>query len=154
MELPMTTRYNPFEELERLFDRMSEEFADASRTWESGDGLARWPLGADTMRVDLASEDDELVATADLPGFGEDDVDVRVADHTLEIQAEHTESSETEDTHYLRRERHHRSLRRTIELPEEIDADNVTARMKDGVLTVRLPKVSAEESRKIEISIE
>ncbi|MGM0592551.1 MAG: Hsp20/alpha crystallin family protein, partial [Halobacteriota archaeon] len=64
---------------------------------------------------------------------------------------EHEEALEEEDERYLRHERRHRSTSRSIRLPDEIDKDNVSARMNNGVLTVTLPKVEAEEARDIEI---
>lgn len=147
----MNTRTNPFEELERLFDRMGEQFDEASRGWESDGPLGRMLSTAGPMAIDLVDRDDEFVATVDLPGFEHDDVDVRVTDHTLRIDAEREASLDDEEARYIRRERHHESTRRSVRLPEEVDAGNVTARMNGGVLTITLPKLDVEEVSRIEI---
>jgi HSP20 family protein len=147
----MTTRSNPFEELERLFERMSRQFDDATRTWEAEGPFGGWRTEMESVSIDLADTDDEFVVTADLPGFERDDVDIRVTDHTLRIEADREEATEEHEAEYLRRERRHESVRRSIRLPDEVDKDAVTATMKNGVLTVTLPRLAVEEARSIDI---
>lgn len=147
----MSARPNPFEELERFFERMSRQFDDASRRWEREGPFSRWTSEMESLAIDLVEHDDEFVVTVDLPGFERDDVELRVTDHTLRIEAEHEEATEEEEEQYLRRERRHESTKRSIRLPGEVDKDSVQARMKNGVLTITLPKLEAEESRTIDI---
>ena len=145
----MNSRTNPFEELERFFERMSQQFDDSSSLWESSEWLASW----DKMAIDLVERNGEFVATVDLPGFERSDIDIEVSDHTLRIEAEREqERSEGEPEKYLRRERHHESTHRSIQLPEEVDKEKVNAEMKHGVLTITLPKLEVTEPKKIEIT--
>jgi HSP20 family protein len=146
----MSARSNPFEELERLFERMSRQFEDPSRVWESDTPLVQWTAG-DELAVDLVEHDDEFVVTVDLPGFEQDDVDIEVTDHTLRIEAEREEATEEHEAEFLRRERRHESMRRSLQLPDEVDKQDAEARMKHGVLTITLPKVEVEEARTIDI---
>ena len=148
----MSVGSNPFHELERLFERMSHQFEEASHIWEPGGPVGRWTSAFEEMRIDLVEHDDEFVVTVDLPGVEKDDVDIRVTDHTLRMGAEHEEAVEEAEEQYLRRERGHESMQRSIRLPDEVDAEGVTARMKNGVLTVTLPKLEAEEAHTIEIN--
>ncbi|MEF8775180.1 MAG: Hsp20/alpha crystallin family protein [Haloarculaceae archaeon] len=147
----MTTRSNPFEELERLVERMSRQFETASETWGTGEALETWTGGMESMAVDLAEHEDEYDARVDLPGFDQDDIEVSVTDSTLTIEAHHEDAAEAEGDHYLRRERTHRSQERSIHLPGEVDTDAVEATMKHGVLTVTLPKVETEQAKEITI---
>ncbi|WP_254839747.1 Hsp20/alpha crystallin family protein [Natronomonas marina] len=147
----MSVRTNPFEELERLFDRMSHQFEDSTRMWEPEGPFRRWTSEFDEMAVDLVDHDEEFVVTVDLPGFERDDVEIQVTDHTLRIEAEHEEATAEEEEQYLRRERRRESMRRSIRLPGDVDKEGVNARMKNGVLTVTLPKLEVEEARNIEI---
>jgi HSP20 family protein len=143
----MSTSGNPFDELERLFERMSRQFDEATGMWN-----AETPFGRmESMSIDLVEADGEFVVTADLPGFERDDVDIQVTDHTLRIEAEHEEATEEREADYLRRERRHESMHRSIRLPDDVDKEAVEARMKNGVLTVTLPRLEAEEARSIEI---
>jgi HSP20 family protein len=147
----VSPRRNPFEEIERFFERMSRQFDEASQRWEADGPFAGWTAEGDSMAVDLVERDDELVAIVDLPGFAQDDVTVEVTDRVLRIEAEREEAVDHEAEDYLRHERRHESTRRSIRLPEEVDTGAVTARMKNGVLTVTLPRLEAEDARRIEI---
>jgi HSP20 family protein len=147
----MSSRRNPFEDLERIFERMSRQFDEASRMWETGDPFGGLPLGFEPMAVDLVEYGDEFVATVDLPGFDKEDVTVHLVDRSLRIEAERDETVDEESADYIRHERQHKSTGRSIQLPKAVDGDRVTARMKNGVLTVTLPKLEVEESHRIEI---
>lgn len=150
----MSTHTNPFEELERLFERMSRQFDETSHRWESEGPLTWWASELEPMAIDLIERDEEFVTTVDLPGFERDDVEIEVTDHTLRIEAEHEESLEEESGQFLRRERSHETVHRSIQLPDDVDKEDVKARMKNGVLTITLPKTEVEESRTIDIEIE
>jgi len=141
----MSTQSNPFEEIEQFFDQMSRRFDETTPTAE--------PRGErrESMAVDLVERDDEFVVTVDLPGFEKADVDVRVTDHTLRIDADHEDRTDDQSTEYLRRERRHRSVRRSIRLPENVDTAAVGAEMTNGVLTVTVPKLETTNGETIEI---
>jgi len=138
---------NPLEELERLFERMSRQFEEASQSWEG----TTFGVGMETASLDLVERDEEFVVTVDLPGFERDDVEIAVTDHTLRVEAEREVETEEGDERYIRRERRQASTRRSVQLPEEVDTDAVSARMRNGVLTVTLPKLETATARHIEI---
>jgi HSP20 family protein len=148
---PMSMRGNPFEDIERMFERMSRQFEEFSRRWESGEMTEPWMPSLEAMAVDLVEHDDEFVATVDLPGYEREDVTINVTDSTLRIEATREEAVDEEEETYLHRERSHRSLQRSVRLPAEVDTTAVTAQMKNGVLTVMLPKTEADTGRDIEI---
>ncbi len=154
VDLDMTTRYNPFVELERLFERMGQQFAEASDRWDGDEPLGALMDDRDSMRVDLADEDEQYVATVDLPGFEPGDVDVTLSDRTLQITADREEEIDEANRRYIRQERHRRSLRRMIKLPHEVDEANVVATMNNGVLTIKLPKQAIEEGHAIDIQVD
>lgn len=150
----MASPSNPFDELDRLFDQLQRNVEEAARWWETDQSAAALPSVTD-VNVDLEDRDDELVLTADLPGFDADDIDVRVTDRTLQLSAEHeeTEETEAEEGEYIRRERHRRSVSRRVSLPRSVDTDEIEADYQNGVLTVTLP-TEAPESDGIEVEIE
>ncbi|WP_049986146.1 Hsp20/alpha crystallin family protein [Halobellus rufus] len=150
----MSARSNPFEELERLFERMSRQFDESSRIWESDGPLGRWSTELESMAVDVIEHDDEFVVTVDLPGFEREDVALNVTDHTLRIEADRDVETDTEEEAYLRHERRQQSMHRSIRLPDEVDKEAVSARMKNGVLTVTLPKIEVEEAHSVDIDVE
>lgn len=154
----MSTRSNPFEDLERFFDRMSRQFDEMTYVWDVDEPFAAWRSEAESMAIDLVERDDEFVVTVDLPGFEREEVDVEVTDHTLRIEAEKEEVTDEEraegEGRFIRHERRHESTRRSIRLPDAVDTENVSARMKNGVLTVTMPRHEAEEAKGIEIELE
>jgi len=99
-------------------------------------------------QVDIVERDEALEISAELPGLDREDIDVSLSDDLLTISGEkHVEREEEEGSVY-RMERSYGSFRRQVALPCEIEADAVEATFKNGVLTITLPKVCAEEARK------
>jgi HSP20 family protein len=144
----MSTR-NPFEELERFFERMSRQFDETAHIWEPDvPGFVRQ---YEPVAIDVVERDDEFVVAVDLPGFEREDVSIKGTDHTLRIKAEHEERFDEERDRFVRHERRHESVDRSIGLPSEVDPETVTAKMKNGVLTVTLPRVAMENERQIDI---
>jgi HSP20 family protein len=152
-EIAMIDRRNPFRDIERMFEQLSDQFEDAARRWEDQPSL-EWSESESmrSMSIDLADKDDEFVVTADLPGFEKDEIDVTVMNTDLKISAEHEAETEEREENYLRHERTRRSMSRSIRLPESVVEDDVSATYKNGVLTVRLPKTEpVEEGHEIDI---
>ena len=137
----MSGRNNPFEEIERLFERMGRSFEDTGM------------MGVQDVSVDLADRGDEFVATVDLPGYDKEDVDLSVSERRLTISAERERDTEAGDESYIRRERSHKHVSRTITLPEEVDEEGAGATYRHGVLTITLPKRTDDEddARRIDI---
>lgn len=149
----MSARDNPFAIIERMFDRMSRELEEAAESWQH-EQPALGGMGRGTMGIDLADQGDEFVVTADVPGFEKDEIDLRLADNTLLISATSSQSTEAREETYLRSERQHRSMRERVRLPEPITEDDIEARLKNGVLTVHLPKAEPTEAGGRQIEIE
>ncbi len=107
-----------------------------------------------TCRTDIRDEGNSFVLEAELPGFEKSDISLDINGDSLILSAEHkTENSEKDkDGKYIRRERSYGSYRRSFDI-SGIDADNIGAEYKNGVLYVDLPKkaASAPETKKLEI---
>ncbi|ADJ14989.1 Hsp20/alpha crystallin family protein [Halalkalicoccus jeotgali] len=140
----MSRRRNPFDDLEEFFERFSRQFENQPGFDQDVFGMG----GANRMSVDLADRDAEFVVTADAPGFSKEEIDVRVTGRRLTIEAEREEHTEEEEETYLRSERHSESLRRTLQLPEPVEEEGVSATYKNGVLTITLPKREPETGGK------
>ena len=136
------TRTNPFDEIEQFFGRTP---FGGDRTW--GRDLR-------TTDIDVAEYDDEFVVMADLPGYDRDDIDVRAADGRLTIAAELDAEHEDADRRYLRRERRHESITRSVDLPAPVVDDDASATYRHGVLTVTLPKAvdGTDDGHRIDVA--
>ncbi|EMA62383.1 Hsp20/alpha crystallin family protein [Halorubrum kocurii] len=135
-------RTNPFDEIEQFFGRTP---FGGDRTW--GRDLR-------TTDIDVAEYDDEFVVMADLPGYDREDIDVRAADGRLTITAELDAEHEDADRRYLRRERRHESITRSVDLPAAVLDEDASATYRHGVLTVTLPKATGEtdDSHRIDVA--
>lgn len=99
--------------------------------------------------------DDAYSIRMELPGVDEKDIDLTVDEGVATVRGEkRTEAEKKGETWYFS-ERQYGAFRRSFRLPADADAQGVKAEMKDGVLTITVPKttpVPEEKSRKIEIS--
>jgi len=143
----MPEKSNPFEELDELIERMNDQFGELSRTFEGGNVLSE-------ISVDVADTGEEIVVTADLPGFAEDDIDLRADQESITLSADAETEAVEEDAHYHRQERSHQSVSRRVRLPEAVDAAAATASYTNGVLTVTLPKLDPDAPGGHEIDVE
>ena len=91
-------------------------------------------------------------AEAELPGFKLDDVELFVAGSQVQIRGRRTFEPRAGWTLH-RRERASGEFARTLTFPVELDADKVQAALKDGILSVTLPKAPSAKPRKIEVKV-
>jgi len=102
-----------------------------------------------TPRCDIAETDDELLLFADVPGVDANDVDVRYENGELTVYGKC--ASRQQGDNYLGYEYGVGDFYRAFTIHEAIDADKIAAELKNGVLTVRLPKSEAVKPRKIAV---
>ena len=102
-----------------------------------------------TPDVDIYETEEELVLVADVPGVAKDAVDLGLEEGVLEITAHgRAAGGDGEPAHAEYRPA---GFYRAFKLSEEIDAGKIAAALKDGVLTIRLPKSARAKPRKIEV---
>jgi HSP20 family protein len=140
------THWDPFEEIRKTQDRLSQLFEDYMPMGEwRGEKVF-------TPAVDIKEEGDNLVVTTDLPGINKEDIEINLKDDMLEISAKSGEEKETEEKGYIRRERSYTSFYRAVRLPTSVKEESGSAKMENGVLTIKLPKMQLEEpAKKIQI---
>jgi HSP20 family protein len=118
-------------EMDRLFDSFFGDAFGESRPW----GLSAWgpPL-------DVEETDKQVIVRAEIPGVKADELELSIRDGALVISGEKKESEEKNEKGYFYQERRFGSFRREVPLPSAVDAENVEAEYKDGVLHVTLQK--------------
>lgn len=105
-----------------------------------------------TLPVDVSEDETSLIVRASLPGFRKEEVDIQVHEGVLSIRGQRTEETTQTAERYHRRERRTGIVSRLLSLPETVNGDDVKAELRDGVLTLRLPKIPKEQPRKVQIS--
>ena len=153
-----------FVEFEKLFDQM-KEFTEtvASRAYEFFEARGR-ELGHDVedwfraeselMRrvpVEIKETETALTIHAEVPGFEAKDIKVSVEQRQLILTGKTETATEEKKEETIYNERRTNQFYRAITLPAEVDATNVTASVKNGVLELTLPKVAKQEAVKVEV---
>jgi len=103
--------------------------------------------------VNLADTPREFVATVELPGVDEKDIDVQIVAGQLIVSGERKWEEEKKDKEYYRVESQYGSFKRVVPLPDGLasDADAVTAKLSKGVLEIRIPKVEPKTPSTIKV---
>ena len=103
--------------------------------------------------VDVWEDKDTIHIEADLPGFQEKDIDVKLKGDTLAISAKREESKEEKRKNYYCCERFQGSFYRTVGLPSSVDASKINAKYNAGTLKVTLPKREDAKEKEIKIDV-
>ena len=101
--------------------------------------------------MEVKETPDAFVISADLPGVQEKDLDVSIAGNELCVSGKREEEARDEGNQYLAYERSYGSFCRSFTLPAGSDAENVKADLKNGVLTITVPKKAGAQSRRVQI---
>lgn len=103
--------------------------------------------------VDMYETQNEVVVSAELPGLNEKDIHLSITGDLLAIQGERQWSDDAKDGGHYRRERWFGKFERTLSLPMPVETGRVKATYRDGVLTVKLPKVEEIKPKEIKIDV-
>jgi HSP20 family protein len=140
-------RWDPFQELHAMNDRVSRLFGNESvRRQEREESLGSW-----IPPVDIVEAKDKIKLNVELPGFKESQVDLTVEDGMLTVRGERKFEKDTEDENYHRVERSYGSFLRSFTLPTSVDQTKIEAHFADGILSIEMPK--REETRPKQIKI-
>ncbi len=152
---PERTPNQPVRKLQNEIDSLFNSFFrnDGSLINWDEDFLNR---GTISPNMDLSENDKEYNVSLELPGINEKDIDINVDNGILSIQGEKSHSEDEKDKDYYVLERSYGKFYRSFTLPNNVDENNVSAKLKDGVLKISLPKTSTKDSstKKVEIKSE
>jgi HSP20 family protein len=139
------TRWNPFREMEEIFDRFSRSSGHQEKLT-----LADW-----APTVDISETGNEYLLKVELPEVRKEDVKISIDQGVLTIQGERKLAREDDDDKqkYHRVERAYGTFARSFTLPEDVDTSAIDARQQDGVLRVRLGKAEEAKPRQIEVKV-
>lgn len=139
-------RYSPtFSSLRREIDRLFDDMVHI------GDGdAAQTALWA--PRTDISETEDRYVLRMDMPGLSKKDLNIELRNDTLTVSGERKSEQEENEENFHRLERSYGRFFRSFTLPQASDTEKVKAWMKEGVLTVEVPKREESKPRRIEVS--
>lgn len=110
--------------------------------------------GEGQLMVDVYQTPTEIVIKSAMAGVKPEDIDISVTNDMITIKGKRELDEEIKSNDYFYQECYWGSFSRSIILPMEIDADRVSASLKNGILTIRLPKIDKNKVKKIKIKAE
>lgn len=134
---------NPWRDIEQLQQEMNRLFNSAYSR--------RRQVAPDFPAINVWTNDDGAVVTAELPGVNPEDIDISVVGETLTLSGARQPEELKDGEKYHRRERRFGSFNRSFQLPFTVEADQVEAVFEKGILHVSLPRSEAEKPRKIAV---
>jgi HSP20 family protein len=145
----MITRFDPFREINALHNAMTRALQTAGTGTTLGDELGT--TGSFVPPVDIYEDENSLSLRLEIPGMKQEDLDIRLENHTLTVRGERKFEKEEKEENFHRIERRYGSFTRSFTLPNTVDTDNVNADYKDGVLTIMLTKRAETKPKQIKI---
>jgi HSP20 family protein len=140
MPIVAFTRWDPLRDLLALHEQLGQLVGSDAPGW--------------TPPVDLYETATDYVLTAELPGLTREQVEIQAEDNRIVIRGERSvgPGGDVPCEQYHRIERGHGRFSRAFALPESIEVDAITADLKDGILTVTIPKAAGRNARRIAVS--
>lgn len=140
--VPKDTFTNMFPYMRDMNRFFNFEFDEDDNTFTQ----ANW-----TPSVDIVEKKDHLLIAANIPGVDPNDIDISIENEYMIVKGERKSESKNEEDGYTRIERSYGSFYRRFNLPDNADADNVSASTKKGVLEIKVGKAKSSKLKKVTI---
>jgi HSP20 family protein len=134
-------RFEPIREVENLGRRMRQFMG------EFPEGVSV-EFGAFSPRINLAEDETKVIIHAELPGIPKEDVKLSIQDNILTIKKKKKKEIDEDKVNFYRAERVYGAFSRSIEIPVDVDADKVSAKVDNGVLRIELTKMAKDIKEK------
>lgn len=154
----------PVKQTPGIFDRIEElHNSIARRAFEIFEGKGRWPgrelddwLRAESelihpMHLEITESDNHLNVRAEVPGFNAKELEINIEPRRLTITGKHEAKDETKKDKTLYSELRASEILRVVDLPAEVDTSDVSATLKDGIMSIKMTKTAAPKSVRVEL---
>ena len=147
--IPYIDRDDFLTPFDKMFDTLVEtQFPDVVKSV----GVKPYQ-GSAYPKVNVYEYDDKVGVVAEIPGLDKKQLDVAVEDGVLTISGDKHSAFEDDGAKVIRRELKQSSFKRSFELGDQLDGENVSAKFKDGILSVSIPKIEPEVPKKHSVKI-
>ena len=110
--------------------------------------------GEGQLAIDVYQTPDEILIEAPIAGVNPDDLDVDITNDSVTVRGRREKTLRVKEEDYFYQECYWGKFSRSIILPQEVDAEKAEASLKNGVLTVRLPKLTRQKAKKVKVKFE
>jgi HSP20 family protein len=146
-------RADPFTDLaaswQRDIDRMSRSLAESFGAGGITARRTEWLPAADVL-----TKGDDLVIRVEIPGIDPDrDLEITVEDNMLHIRGQRQESQEEKGECFIRRETSYGSFERALQLPSDVNTEDLKASYDNGILEVVVPRGAKRASQRVKVDI-
>ena len=146
---PIIDRDDFLTPFDKMFDQIvATQFPDITKSV----GVKPYQ-GSAYPKVNVYEYDDKVGIVAEIPGLDKKQLDVSVEEGVLTIAGDKHSAFENEGAKVLRRELKQSSFKRQFELGDLLDGDNISAKFKDGILSVSVPKIEPEKPKRHTVKI-
>jgi HSP20 family protein len=135
--------WDPF----RAFRRRDEAFDDFFREF-----FARGDSEMIEPAADVAESNGEVTVKMAVPGVDKEQIQISVANGVLDVHGETRKETEEKKQNYYRQEIRYGAFRRAVALPTAVDLDKASAALKNGILTITMPKSKAAKGHQIKVA--
>jgi len=110
--------------------------------------------GEGQLTIDVYQNPDEIVVESTIAGVKPEDLDVNITSEAVTIRGKREKQETVKDEDYFYQECYWGKFSRSIILPQEIDADKAVASLKNGILTIHLPKLNRSKTKKLKVKFD
>ncbi len=107
-----------------------------------------------SLLVDVYQNDNEIVVRSAVAGISPEDLEINITTESVTIRGKREKEEKIEEKNYFYQECFWGTFSRSIILPQEIDPERSTASVKNGILTVQMPKIERQKAKKIKVKID
>lgn len=155
---------------EKIFEELAEERAEDEESYEIKlakatntvprlaqkktlkESVGGEPEGQ--LTIDVYQTPTEIVVESAVAGVRPEDLDITATADSITIRGERHREKEVKDDDYFYQECYWGRFSRSVILPQEVDPENAAVNFKNGILTVRLPKLNKQKTRKLKVSLD
>jgi len=134
------TRFDPFNEFEKRINTLFSNHTGANN------------ISSFVPKVNTLEKAEEYLIEVEVPGIKKEELDIDINGQLLTISGERKHKEEVKEDDYYKVESSFGKFQRSFTLPENVDKDNITAKTKDGVLEISIPKMEIETTKKIAVA--
>lgn len=104
------------------------------------------------LAVDVYQTDDSVIVVAPIAGVSQDNLEISITDEILSVRGTRTQHEQVSSENYFVQECYWGSFSRSYVLPVAVDPDGATANLKDGILTIRIPRIEKSKTRILKVN--
>lgn len=124
---------------------------DYSDNWSSAPSMQSDESGDGQLTIDVYQTDEDVVIKSTIAGVNPEDLDVSINNDMITIRGERKFEEEVSEENFYYQECYWGSFSRSVVLPVDVIAEKIEASLKNGILTIRLPKADTNRTKKIKV---